>query len=57
MSQAVAGFQVLVPDLRGYGLSGKPDAAEACSLPTLAGTCWRSSPTDPDQIPNRGLGG
>jgi pimeloyl-ACP methyl ester carboxylesterase len=34
---AGAGFQVLVPDLRGYGLSSKPDAVEAHSLPTLAG--------------------
>ena len=34
---AGAGFQVLVPDLRGYGLSGKPNAVEAYSLPLLAG--------------------
>src|SRR5262249_23174987 len=34
---ARAGFQVLVPDLRGYGLSGKPGAIEAYSLPVLAG--------------------
>jgi pimeloyl-ACP methyl ester carboxylesterase len=34
---AGAGFQVIVPDLRGYGRSGKPAAAEAYSLPLLAG--------------------
>jgi pimeloyl-ACP methyl ester carboxylesterase len=34
---AGAGFQVIVPDLRGYGLSGKPGAVEAYSLPVLAG--------------------
>ena len=34
---AGAGFQVLVPDLRGYGLSRKPGAVEAYSLPLLAG--------------------
>ena len=34
---AAAGFQVIVPDLRGYGRSGKPDAVEAYSLPLLAG--------------------
>jgi pimeloyl-ACP methyl ester carboxylesterase len=34
---AGAGFQVIVPDLRGYGRSGKPDAVEAYSLPLLAG--------------------
>jgi pimeloyl-ACP methyl ester carboxylesterase len=32
-----AGFQVVVPDLRGYGQSGKPEAVEAYSLPLLAG--------------------
>jgi pimeloyl-ACP methyl ester carboxylesterase len=32
-----AGFRVIVPDLRGYGLSGKPGAVEAYSLPVLAG--------------------
>jgi len=32
-----AGFQVIVPDLRGYGRSGKPEAVEAYSLPVLAG--------------------
>ena len=32
-----AGFQVIVPDLRGYGRSSKPDAVEAYSLPLLAG--------------------
>ena len=26
---AGAGFQVIVPDLRGYGRSGKPEAVEA----------------------------
>lgn len=34
---AGAGFQVIVPDLRGYGRSGKPEAVEAYSLPLLAG--------------------
>jgi len=34
---AEAGFQVIVPDLRGYGLSDKPDSVEAYSLPVLAG--------------------
>jgi pimeloyl-ACP methyl ester carboxylesterase len=34
---AEAGFQVIVPDLRGYGRSAKPDAVEAYSLPFLAG--------------------
>jgi pimeloyl-ACP methyl ester carboxylesterase len=34
---AAAGFQVIVPDLRGYGRSGKPEAVEAYSLPLLAG--------------------
>ncbi len=34
---AEAGFQVIVPDLRGYGLSDKPEAVEAYSLPVLAG--------------------
>jgi pimeloyl-ACP methyl ester carboxylesterase len=29
---AAAGFQVIVPDLRGYGRSGKPDAVDAYSL-------------------------
>src|SRR5258708_23179277 len=33
---AAAGFQVIVPDLRGYGRSGKPDDVEAYSLPLLA---------------------
>ena len=33
---AAAGFQVVVPDLRGYGRSGKPAAVEAYSLPVLA---------------------
>jgi pimeloyl-ACP methyl ester carboxylesterase len=33
---AGAGFQVVVPDLRGYGRSGKPEAVEAYSLPLLA---------------------
>jgi pimeloyl-ACP methyl ester carboxylesterase len=34
---AEAGFQVIVPDLRGFGRSDKPDAVEAYSLPLLAG--------------------
>src|SRR5262249_51840615 len=34
---AAAGFQVIVPELRGYGRSGKPEAVEAYSLPVLAG--------------------
>jgi pimeloyl-ACP methyl ester carboxylesterase len=34
---AGAGFQVVVPDLRGYGRSGKPAAIEAYSLRVLAG--------------------
>jgi pimeloyl-ACP methyl ester carboxylesterase len=34
---AAAGFQVIVPDLRGYGRSGKPQDVEAYSLPLLAG--------------------
>ena len=34
---AGAGFQVIVPDLRGYGRSGKPEAVEAYSLSLLAG--------------------
>ena len=34
---AEAGFQVIVPDLRGYGKSDKPEAVEAYSLPALAG--------------------
>jgi pimeloyl-ACP methyl ester carboxylesterase len=33
---AAAGFQVVVPDLRGYGRSGKPEAVEAYSLRILA---------------------
>jgi pimeloyl-ACP methyl ester carboxylesterase len=33
---AEAGFQVIVPDLRGYGRSDKPQAIEAYSLPLLA---------------------
>jgi pimeloyl-ACP methyl ester carboxylesterase len=32
-----AGFQAIVPDLRGYGRSGKPEAVDAYSLPVLAG--------------------
>ena len=32
-----AGSRVIVPDLRGYGLSAKPGAVEAYSLPVLAG--------------------
>jgi len=34
---AEAGFRVIVPDLRGYGLSDKPSEVEAYSLPLLAG--------------------
>ena len=34
---AGAGFQVIVPDLRGYGHSDKPAAADAYSLLSLAG--------------------
>ena len=34
---AEAGFQVIVPDLRGYGGSDKPEAVEAYSLMALAG--------------------
>ena len=34
---AEAGFQVIAPDLRGYGRSGKPEAIEAYSLLHLAG--------------------
>ncbi len=34
---AEAGFQVVVPDLRGYGRSDKPEAVEAYSLLLLAG--------------------
>ena len=32
-----SGFQVIVPDLRGYGSSGKPAEVEAYSLVHLAG--------------------
>src|SRR2546425_8938506 len=34
---AEAGFQVIVPDLRGYGRSDKPGAVDAYSIPLLAG--------------------
>ena len=34
---AEAGFRVIVPDLRGYGRSDKPEAVEAYSLPLVAG--------------------
>jgi pimeloyl-ACP methyl ester carboxylesterase len=34
---AEGGFQVIVPDLRGYGRSGKPEAVDAYSIPVLAG--------------------
>jgi pimeloyl-ACP methyl ester carboxylesterase len=34
---AGAGFQVIAPDLRGYGRSSKPEAIGAYSLPLLAG--------------------
>jgi pimeloyl-ACP methyl ester carboxylesterase len=33
---ATAGFQVVVPDLRGFGRSGKPEAVEAYSLAAVA---------------------
>jgi len=36
-SLAEAGFQVIVPDLRGYGRSDKPGAVDAYALPVLAG--------------------
>jgi pimeloyl-ACP methyl ester carboxylesterase len=31
-----AGFQVIVPDMRGYGASSKPEAVDAYSIPMLA---------------------
>jgi pimeloyl-ACP methyl ester carboxylesterase len=34
---AAAGFQVIVPDLRGYGASGKPEGVEAYSMGALFG--------------------
>src|SRR3954471_6191509 len=34
---ADAGFQVIVPDLRGYGKSDKPDDVESYAIPFLAG--------------------
>jgi pimeloyl-ACP methyl ester carboxylesterase len=34
---AQSGFRVIVPDLRGYGRSDKPEAVEAYSLAALAG--------------------
>ena len=34
---ADAGFQVIVPDLRGYGRSDKPEGVESYALPFLAG--------------------
>src|ERR1700760_2781041 len=34
---AAAGFQVIVPDLRGYGRSDKPEAVAAYSMSLLAG--------------------
>ncbi|MGH3406194.1 MAG: alpha/beta fold hydrolase [Streptosporangiaceae bacterium] len=34
---AEAGFQVVVPDLRGYGRSGQPGSVDSYSLPLLAG--------------------
>ena len=42
---AGAGFQVIVPDLRGYGRSDKPGAVEAYSLSLLAGDV-PASPSD-----------
>jgi pimeloyl-ACP methyl ester carboxylesterase len=32
---AAAGFQVVIPDLRGYGRSGKPEAVDAYRLPVV----------------------
>jgi pimeloyl-ACP methyl ester carboxylesterase len=34
---AQAGYRVIVPDLRGYGRSDKPDAVEAYAMPALVG--------------------
>jgi pimeloyl-ACP methyl ester carboxylesterase len=34
---AEAGFQIIVPDLRGYGRSGKPEPVSAYSMSVLAG--------------------
>ncbi len=34
---AEAGFQVIVPDLRGYGRSDKPEGKDAYAIPLLAG--------------------
>src|SRR6516225_10963725 len=34
---AEAGFRVIVPDLRGFGRSDKPEAVDAYSIPLLAG--------------------
>ena len=34
---AEAGFKVIVPDLRGYGRSDKPDDVDAYMLPALVG--------------------
>jgi pimeloyl-ACP methyl ester carboxylesterase len=34
---AEAGFRVIVPDLRGYGRSDKPEEVDAYSIPVLAG--------------------
>ena len=42
---AEAGFQVIAPDLRGYGRSGKPEAIEAYSLLPWPGMSWRSWPS------------
>src|SRR5438067_9605739 len=39
---AEAGFQVIVPDLRGYGRSDKPEAVDAYSIPVLAGDVMAS---------------
>lgn len=35
---AAVGFQVIVPDLRGYGRSGQPGAVRAYSVPCWPGT-------------------
>ena len=42
---ADAGFQVIVPDLRGYGAPASPMPSRPTRCPCWPGTCWRSSPT------------